>query len=234
MAKPKAKSMLQQLGFFDEELASADHDTIIEWVDDKASEIIREFFPTYFEWSKEEVSHAITTAQRVIEDEIRFLENDEDNDHSSYVEYLNRVKDLQSLGEIPPRNPAKVRLKQWEYPIKDIRGRGTYIIGYIDMRIQFSYSNLYVEGIDYNRRSVGQNLHWTQSELENNDPQENRPHVENLFVEAKTKLPTMGELMRQMNTYRDYSKGAFLIVCPDDSKAEKIRTQEYHFLKYTG
>jgi hypothetical protein len=60
-----------------------------------------------------------------------------------------------------------------------------------------------------------------------------------VLFEAKTAIESLGELFRQLSMYRGGYFGGwpvwklpFVVVCPDDSEAEIIRQQRYHFLKY--
>ena len=67
------------------------------------------------------------------------------------------------------------------------------------------------------------------------------PHTQNfgqaqrrgyVLVEVKSKLPTLGELMRQINLYRTAHKGPIVVVSPDDSFQELLAGQRVLFLKY--
>ncbi len=53
-----------------------------------------------------------------------------------------------------------------------------------------------------------------------------------ILVEVKSKLPTLGELMRQINLYREAHRGKVVVVSPDDSYVEVLKTQDVLFLKY--
>jgi hypothetical protein len=60
-----------------------------------------------------------------------------------------------------------------------------------------------------------------------------------VLFEAKTRIESLGELFRQLSMYRGGYYGGwpvwklpFVVVCPDDSEAEIIQEQRYHFLKY--
>lgn len=52
-----------------------------------------------------------------------------------------------------------------------------------------------------------------------------------LLVEAKTVMPTLGELMRQLNTYRLVYKNV-IVIAADDSLAEILKDQKISFFKY--
>lgn len=50
--------------------------------------------------------------------------------------------------------------------------------------------------------------------------------------EAKPRIPSLGELLRQIKTYESYEKSIFIIVSPDDKYKKYIEEQGYYFLKY--
>jgi hypothetical protein len=45
-------------------------------------------------------------------------------------------------------------------------------------------------------------------------------------------MPTVGELMRQINLYRTAFGGKFVVVSPDDSRADILKEQGVTFVKY--
>ena len=53
------------------------------------------------------------------------------------------------------------------------------------------------------------------------------------FFEVKSSIPSIGELMRQINLYRLHKpQGYFIVVSPDESAKEVLRSQHIHFVKY--
>ncbi len=61
-----------------------------------------------------------------------------------------------------------------------------------------------------------------------------RPYVEapRILVEAKSVMPTVGELMRQIQLYRTAFSGKFVVVSPDESYAQILAEQGVTFIKY--
>ena len=53
-----------------------------------------------------------------------------------------------------------------------------------------------------------------------------------ILVEAKSELPTLGELMRQINLYRTAFDGKVVVVSPDDTFADILKEQGVTFIKY--
>lgn len=56
-------------------------------------------------------------------------------------------------------------------------------------------------------------------------------HGPSLLLEVKSKMPTLGELMRQLQLYRTAFKGLLVVVSPDDRYASILGEQEVHFIK---
>ena len=53
-----------------------------------------------------------------------------------------------------------------------------------------------------------------------------------VLLEAKTVLPTLGELMRQLNLYATAFTGKQAVISPDDRYATILREQGYGFMTY--
>lgn len=53
-----------------------------------------------------------------------------------------------------------------------------------------------------------------------------------ILVEVKSAMPTLGELMRQINLYRTAFKGPVVVVSPDASFADILKEQRVTFVKY--
>ena len=50
-------------------------------------------------------------------------------------------------------------------------------------------------------------------------------------IEVKSKIPSIGELIRQINFYRNYTGGRWIVVSPDDRYADVLRAQDIQFYK---
>lgn len=55
-----------------------------------------------------------------------------------------------------------------------------------------------------------------------------------VYFEVKTEIPSLGELLRQLNFYKVYlkSKPTFVIVSPDERFEKVIQEQGFYFYKY--
>jgi len=56
-------------------------------------------------------------------------------------------------------------------------------------------------------------------------------HSSDVLIEAKSSIPILGDLLRQLNLYKTAFQGEMVVVSPDDRYAEKIREQGFHFVK---
>lgn len=141
--------------------------------------------------------------------------------------YLNEWRGLPS--EIPLPKSIQIVEKKWELPVTSnatsINGykSATNLIGFIDLQVTFNFWELTVSGIDFYKEDVVSQISWNQSLKRN---------YKTLLIEVKTKISTLGELFRQINTYRTYLAGDYFVVCPDDTEKEYIESQNIKFYKY--
>jgi len=97
---------------------------------------------------------------------------------------------------------------QWEHPVMSKQ----FMVGFIDLRATISLPQCHVfDGkIEVTTR---------------------RSHI---CFEVKSSIPSLGELVRQINMYRaydDYKEDYFVVVCPDDSWAKQLRTLKIGYVK---
>lgn len=251
MAAPKAKSLQQKLGFFDEDLKNPTHDEILKWLDLNIEKVLIDVYKLA-DWDENFVSKLENDTLKIVEKELIYYkekrerllkEIDEKYSSISEKEQLSNVdKRLEILNsfkglpkELPVRKKFRVINKQWEYTVcnQTTNHRTGYqssksIIGFIDMHVEFHYTKLTVGGIDFENESVYDQIGWIQLEKD----EFGRPLKHSVYIEVKTKIPSLGELFRQLNTYKEFLTGSFLVVCPDDSEKEVIRSQGFSFYKY--
>lgn len=258
--KLRPNTMQQRLGFMDPEITTPLHDRILTWIDSNADKIISELFVAP-DWHERTVQELRDQTDRIIsyvrssyyiENQISELEkkikyegrkNLLDNYNNS-IAALNKfkpyVESYSGLGDPPKKDAAKIELKEWEYVITtSSRNEKTgYIspevtVGYVDMKVTFIYPRLTVNGIDFVHDTLDLNatggIHWEQTEKNFWNDGINRHSV---YFEAKSKIDSLGELFRQLNTYKKYEKGDYVIVCPDDTHREIITQQGYRFYRY--
>jgi hypothetical protein len=67
-----------------------------------------------------------------------------------------------------------------------------------------------------------------------NDTKEYEDSERYAFIEVKTEIPSLGELIRQMRAYQSYNQKSsyYIIVSPDDRHIETLHKQGFYFYKY--
>lgn len=285
MADPKAKTLQQKLGFFDDDLKKPLHDDILKWVDSNAENVIYLVFPSLISWNNDKIeelkkycSECIENTKKSISQNIAkheisinskinekpfYQERSNDSNNSFYKERLEKLeeeikllkqelKELEiefesidsklQLEELPLRDKIKIIDKPWEFAVStQSRSKTGYvssknIVGFIDLKITFEYTQLAVTGIDFKTKQVVGNIKWTQTlkniDLKYGDTSSHNTYT--IYIEVKTKINSLGELFRQLRMYKEYINGDFLIVCPDDQERQLIEDQGFKFLKYNN
>ena len=113
-----------------------------------------------------------------------------------------------TLADLPPRKPLELISVTWEYPIKS----GTYVVGFIDLVIQYDADSLTLNEYDYSYTPCRSRFI--------------------ICVEVKSSIPSAGELIRQIQLYRQYQKGTYVVVSPDARYADVLRSQGIEFYHY--
>jgi hypothetical protein len=117
-------------------------------------------------------------------------------------------------GKLPLR-ALKVK-KFWEFPIKSKE----YIIGFVDMKVEYGISWLDYDGGE-------DNLLFDKIKV--NSPSLNH----SLLFEVKTSVPSIGELLRQINMYREYDGSSFVVVAPPNAiLSNRLVSQGIAFIAY--
>lgn len=126
------------------------------------------------------------------------------------IEWAHRYSEDPQI-PVYPGTPLKVQNVKWEYPIvsRNEHTQQAYTIGFIDMAVKVVRPTL-----DLNRGQIcaGQSLH-------------------NLFFEVKPSIPSLGELIRQIQMYRTYEGGTYIVVSPDDRWAPLLQSQGIRHVK---
>lgn len=281
MAKPKAKTLQQRLGFFDDDLKKPEHDDIIKWTDKNLETILFKLYDIE-NWNEKKKNELIKKVENITSKELlkekeilKSLKSELKQKSESLEESKNELKKepkgsweksrferkekeyedqnknieksekkiiyletFKGLGKnLPKRNKPRITDRIWEYTVTNQSHNSNTgyksaknIIGFVDMKVSFIYSKLTVSGIDFEEKKVTGKIEWSQTEKRYQHSSEVLCH--NIFIEVKTKITTLGELFRQLNTYKEYLTGEFLVICPDDSEKEIIENQGFRFIKY--
>lgn len=205
MAKSREK-INQQLGFWDIKVTKPDHDTICLWAYKNAETIFRAACPEMFDrtWLTDEV-------------------------HLPYQKEEATRDQAKAFVEANPHPNPRITVKTLEYVLRSYTGYGDKlerIVGYADLLIETEIPHVWA-AYKANPNGYGEDLFdgfgigWSK--------RADAPHI---LVEAKSVMPTVGELMRQINLYRTAFRGRFVVVSPDDSYADILKEQGVTFVKY--
>ena len=205
----KSREKIQQLGFWDTEVAQPDHDTICLWAYQNAELISKQVFASEYNrpWNNSDITH--------------------DHRHTSQS-----AKDLAATFiKNNPRPDPRITKKTLEFVLKSYTGHeGNFerLVGYADLLIEISTPTIAPEYtlIDDSHSEYifdGYKVAW-------------RTGVESkrILVEVKAAIPTIGELMRQIQLYRTAFREKYVVVSPDARHAQILSEQGVTFIKYTG
>lgn len=109
-------------------------------------------------------------------------------------------------------DPYEIGETKWEHQVSHQNSYSKMIVGFIDIMV-------HLKGKFYDKNSL------------NYDHLES---VKTIFIEVKTEIPSLGELIRQMRAYEFYQgdSTSYLIVSPDDSYKKILNEQGFYFYKY--
>lgn len=203
---PSARDKVQQLGLWDLEVAKPKHDEITLWALEHAEVLARRYMAfrgdrVSAEWGA--IEGAAWPPDRVAKLRSEFPD----------------------LGEVLPTKRATLvfkreleavlREREPEWHPRQLP-RNQRILGYADLLLH----------------CTGEQLGASQL-VSGREPPEwfVREESFRIVVEAKSKLPTVGELMRQLNLYRQ-ACGQVIVVAPDDRYSALLAEQEILFVKY--
>lgn len=113
---------------------------------------------------------------------------------------------------LPKKPPIKVLSKEWEYAITN---KYRDMVGFIDMRVCVEVPHLVLD-------QFGAGFRW----------QFIKPITRPIHFEVKSRISSLGEVIRQVRMYQAHVSGPFIIVSPDDRFQKMIRQQKIGFIKY--
>ena len=100
------------------------------------------------------------------------------------------------------------------------------IVGYADLLIETQFprvESIYKKANSWDEFGIFESFELTWSS----------DRMPRILIEAKSVLPTVGELMRQIQLYRTAFRGNFVVVSPDDRYAQILAEQGVTFIQYT-
>lgn len=203
----KSREKVQQLGFWDTQVSSPDHDAVCLWAYKNADLIARKAFPKIFDrsWSNHEIGAGLAISDQ------------------DAMELARR------FASITPRPNPRIAKRTLEYVLRSYTGyqeKLERIIGYADILIETELPFVAARYVDNPRPYTdavidGFEVLWSRGR-----------EAPDILVEAKSVLPTVGELMRQINLYRTAFGGKIVVVSPDESYAKILEEQDVSFVQY--
>lgn len=204
-----AKTYIERMGFKDSDLKTSKHDEICLWLT-KEYHIYRMLI-SLFKLKPLTTYHTINPG---------FNENKWDWDKKTLIDASsNENKKTKLLYEDVKKqfNEHKRFTLSFEKPITAHNG---FMLGFIDLQI-----NTHTSWNDSFERSVG------IYDVNNNKK------YDSVYVEVKSKINSFGELLREINFYRENintPNSAFLVVAPECDFVEELKSQGVFFYKYVG
>ena len=150
-----------------------------------------------------------------------------DEKYAKLITKLQEWNGKEILEQAIERPPITSHSVKWEMTVER-EGRRVgdkYTLGFIDMRADYTITNYMIKGIP-----LGVNQ---QQEIEAYQVPHLHSYVDSgeVFFEIKTKIPSVGALLRQINFYKSYKPGKYVVVCPDDRHKELLASQNVGFVK---
>lgn len=256
MAKPPV-TLQQRLGFQDADLCKPWHDQIMTWLGKVAPAMLPAWLGRKTLWQIEIVERLRNNAEKVLLDRINELKElirtisstktEIRNTQSPLIRELSKyskddarieklasaLRDLETIDLTPPSKPPVPEMEGapvWEYPLNSAdRGGKPHIIGFADMLIRYRLPRVELNLGDL---SVQRFPDWQNS----GGPLEKPSYIQwtscQAYFEVKTEIPSLGELMRQLQFYRQYLKGDWFVVSPDTRFKETLAEQGIGFVEY--
>lgn len=258
MRTKKPNTLQQKLGFLDEDLKKPKHDDMLLWLDKNAESIFNDIFSKQLTETdyKELLQRAISTRDKVIDDRRSIINAHEkriaDSKESKFGFGLAKDTESQILQEIeketkkikyleswtdfdllPPRPKILINSKVWELPVTtqshNYNSNGSkFTVGFIDMAVYFQIYHPFVDGFGGDER---QGDKWV-SDVKDRIKIGFHQQQATVYIEAKTEINSLGELIRQIRHYKEYLPGSYYVLCPDDKHETTLREQQIGFIKY--
>jgi len=230
MAEPKIKTHIQQLGFFDHDLNSSSHDQTMLWLQENINKVINNlYYEPIEQW---EIDRLVNSTKEKIQEHLPELirRNKHRQGFEKYIDLINTLQEwdgTEILERTWTRPEPKVHSVKWEVCVERT-GRTSsdkFTLGFIDMSVSYSTTHFLIKGIPYGQARQNQlsdyALPWMDfSEL-----------GYEVYFEVKSKIESVGALLRQINFYKSYKPGRYVVVSPDDRHKDLLASQGVGFVK---
>lgn len=227
MAAPKPKgTIIEKHGFRDPELKTKAHDDLVLEVYSNPIKYLSTAWPnSEWDWNTVQQQQHVTEIQERVRESIDFTAKQKKEGNTKFSDVdVDSIK----VPEIPEYKEAEVYQKQLEHPIKD----RNWIIGFVDLVFHTKVPVIKPSKSLYDPRKEPSVYTIRKTPIITCECV-----FETFCVEVKTKIPSVGELLRQINMYRSYpldthtSKVQWVVACPDDTYREVLDEQGVGFIK---
>lgn len=199
----QTRAKVQQHGFWDHEVSVHKHDEICIWAHEHALDIFRAVCTKDFDRN--------------------WVTGDLPEEFKADQNARALAREFQ---EKTPRPVPRIKAKKLEYVLRSYSGyqdKVERLVGYADLLITTELPSLYPI-LDYDSIRAGRPLLTGFKLIWDQGP--------SILVEAKSTMPTLGELMRQVNLYRTAFGGLVVVVSPDDQFQSILADQNVSFIRY--
>jgi hypothetical protein len=231
----KTKNYLQTQLFPDEDLKLPIHDEIMFWLDDNLNNIIEELMPKNLSYLIDDLDKKNFNEE--ISEAIDFFRMSKSKEAEKNILKLENLKIYDA--NFDRKLPITIKSKIWEFPINEVIKNYNYsnkkAIGFVDMMVSFDFPSYPIlVGID--KKNVSYNWDYNKKyeyQLKDEIYVDFKKANEKLYFEVKTKIDSVGTLIRQINYYRNsVDDGKFVVVSEDDRFVDLLKEQNILFFKY--
>ena len=183
MKKQRSSTLIQRLGFDDNDIKTQTHDQIMMWLNENIKCYPNEILGIPKHWIDEE----------------KLIDKYSIDDCTENIFEEN----------VPDKPSVKIKEIIWEYAIISKNINSKFVSGFIDMAVKIERPYLYISprnNISYRNYMV--------------------------FFEVKTKIQSLGELIRQIRFYEEYKQGKYFVVSPESQYASLLIEQGIGFVLY--
>ena len=250
MSRPQ-QTLLSRLGFNDEDSKKPEHDKIVSWMREEIDGLLLHLFPPHIpdlDQLRGMAFGAGVNQERILEAQIKTTEEQlakyeqqpltplerahgtRSQDITNTTQKLEQLRldleDCQTWHLLGDPQPAveriTIRSKQREKTL--VADRTKIVVGFLDLQVVADVpAELSVRTKKYpagHQSGIPIKPVWSWSR---------EPRC--LNFEIKTSISNLGELLRQINVYREYQAGQYYVVCPTEAFVEELKQERIGFIK---
>lgn len=248
MARTKINVRQQQFGFPDEDLKASLHDEIVFWLKANALELSKKILNWSGNWNAEfvklkrsEINAQVERHKEYLRKEIaegekalgarnRFTPQHREElapRVQNMKNFLDSLESWEGLGTLPCLELDVI--SESEVPITRERYKSKDIIGYADVVFFVRRTELLTGSLPVNQ--------FGNPTLEIPPSKALRWHGQlvddcKIAFDAKTTIPSFGQVIRDLKTYREFRRWPFYVVSPEKRFANQIADEGFGFIEY--